>query len=153
MRIPFLALCLGGLGACTIVKASPAPAAEAPRYGALMAEIGRRFELFGHAAKAHRYELAAYELHELEEIFEGELSRAEAPEVGGVNLDGLREAFIETHLEELSRAVRSRNDQAIAAAFSNAAATCSGCHKATEHAFIEIPSELGAPVPRLDPLP
>jgi len=55
-----------------------------PRYGQAMHEIGRRFEVLGRAAAAGRYELARYELDELNEVVEDDLPRAKAPQVGDV---------------------------------------------------------------------
>lgn len=47
----------------------PAPSAPAIGYGTAMADIARRFELFERAAAAGRYELADYQLGEIEEQF------------------------------------------------------------------------------------
>lgn len=124
-----------------------------PRYGALMSEVGRRFELLGRAAVARRWELAAFELHELEEVFE-ELRTAELPhQKGDADLRGLEEAFINTYPPELKAALSARDSAVFTEAFGNAAATCNGCHKASAHGFIEVPAEPGAAVPRLDPVP
>lgn len=126
---------------------------QRPRYGALMSEMGQRFELLGQAAVARRWELAAFELHELEEVFE-ELPTAQPPEdIGDVDLRGVEQAFINTHPSELDSALTARDSSAFSAAFARAAATCNGCHKTSTHGFIEVPSEPGAPVPKMDPLP
>jgi hypothetical protein len=126
---------------------------EAPRYGALMTEVGRRFEMIGKAAAAGRWELAAFELHELEEAFE-ELSGARQPEhPDGVNLAALEEAFSNTHPPELRIALEGKDLARVETAFARTAATCNGCHRETGHGFIEIPSQPGAAVPRLDPVP
>jgi cytochrome c556 len=128
-------------------------AAPKPRYGALMSEMGRRFETMGRAALAHRWELAAFELHEMEEVFE-DLANAPPPrESRDVDLAGIREAFLNTNPPELRSALASRDLAAFAEAFERAAATCNGCHKASGHAFIEIPLKPGASVPVLDPVP
>ena len=58
-----------------------APTAPQWRYGELMSEVGHRFETMGRAVKAHRYELAAFELDELQEIFEEDLPHAERPKL------------------------------------------------------------------------
>ncbi len=131
----------------------PSPgAAPRPHYGELMSEVGRRFEVAGRAALAGRWELAGFELDELGEVFE-ELPGAVPPEeTGGVNLRGLEQAFTGTNLPALRKAVGSQDAEGFASAFSGAAATCNGCHRETSHAFIEIPAEPGAGVPRLDPI-
>src|SRR3970282_1281949 len=56
----------------TSARMPPSSAPASARYGALMAAAGRRFELLGRAALSRRWELAAFELHEVEEAF-GEL--------------------------------------------------------------------------------
>jgi hypothetical protein len=133
----------------------PQPAAQSAgtHYGALMSEVGRRFELLGRAAVARRWDLAAFELAEMEETLE-ELPRAKQPEkTGGANLRGLEQALTSTSLPELKSALKAREPARFASAFGHAAAMCNGCHQASEHAFIEIPSQPGAGVPKLDPLP
>jgi len=128
-------------------------ATEPLRYGALMSEVGRRFELLGRAGAARRWELAAFELHELEEVFE-DLPKAKRPETtGGVNLRGIEQAFTGTHPAEIKAALDARDAMAFTTAFGRAAATCNGCHQATGHRFIEIPGEPGAGIPKLDPVP
>jgi hypothetical protein len=123
---------------------------QAPRYGALMLEVGRRFELLGEAADAGRWELAEFELQELEEVFD-ELALAPSPEESHeVDLQGIREAFLETHPPELASALQRRDTAAFAEAFERAALTCNGCHKASGHAFIEVPTVPGQRVPKLD---
>jgi hypothetical protein len=134
----------------------PSLGAPHERYGELMSEVGRRFEFLGRAAAARRWELAAFELEELEEIF-AELPAAEPPghmdEISLDNLSGIEEAFRNTHPPELSAALAGRDSAAVAAAFASTAATCNSCHRATGHAFIEIPAALGAGVPKLDRVP
>jgi mono/diheme cytochrome c family protein len=134
------------------VGAEPAPA-EGPRYGALMAEVGTRFERMGRAARAGRFELAEFERGEIEEIFEEDLPKAEPPrESAGVNLAGVAQAFAQTNLPDLKKAIESTDPSAIKRAYALAAETCNGCHRTSGHAFVEIPGQPGQPVPRLDPL-
>jgi hypothetical protein len=133
--------------------AEPAPEA-APRYGAVMAEVGIRFERMGRAMKAGRLDLAEFERGEIEEIFTEDLPRAEPPrESAGVNLLGVVQAFASTNLPELKKAIESRQEAAFVRAYQNAAVTCNGCHRASGHGFVEIPTEPGQAVPRLDPVP
>lgn len=128
----------------------PAAAAPTPRYGALMVEIGHRFELIGRAAKAKRFELAAFELHEMEEAFE-DLARANPPKASrDVPLGGMAEAFMTTHPEALRSALAKGDMAASRDAFQAAATSCNACHQASRHGFVEIPGEMGASVPRLD---
>jgi len=124
------------------------------RYGALMAEVGLRFERLGRAAVARRFDLAEFERGEIEEVFEEDLPKAEPPrESAGVNLAGVADAFRQTNLPDLKSALEAKDTAALGAAYSRAAETCNGCHRASGHAFIEIPGVPGRPVPRLDPIP
>lgn len=132
--------------------AAPASATQ-PRYGALMAEIGRRFELAGRAANANRFDLAAFEVGEIQELFESELPRAELPKEGSTAaLPALADAFAKTHPADLLKATHAKDGRAFAEAFQRASATCNGCHQASGHAFIQIPSAPGKSVPDLDPI-
>lgn len=127
---------------------------ERPRYGAVMAEIGRRFELAGRAFAAGRFDLASFEVEEMGEAFEGDLARAEPPKEGNAAaLPALARVFLETHVPELKKAAAARDRAAFAEAFKRAATKCNECHQASEHGFIEISTALGAAVPSLDPLP
>jgi hypothetical protein len=127
-----------------------APRAEhGPRFGALMVEIGRRFELLGRAAEAGNLALARYEVEELDEVF-ADLPRAELPDdVGGTNLAGLADAFARTNLPELKAALASGRPREVAAAFAQAAAVCNGCHRQSERPFIRVASEPGRAIPYL----
>jgi hypothetical protein len=117
-----------------------------------MAEIGRRFELAGRAAEAGRFELARFEIGELDEVFDDDLPRAELPREGaeGVDLRALARTFAETHVKALERAAASRDARAFAEAWRRAATDCNGCHAATKHGFLEVPLAPGASVPALD---
>lgn len=131
---------------------SPAAREAAPRYGALMAEVGRRFELAGRASAAGRFELASFEIEEMEELFEEDLPRAEPPKEGSsTSLPGMADAFLKTHPPELKKAAAAGDQAAFAGAFQRAAETCNACHKASGHGFIEIPSVPGKAVPDIEP--
>jgi cytochrome c556 len=144
-------LAAAGWSAVAVAGDPPAPQL---RYGELMSEVGHRFETMGRAVKARRYGLAAFELDELGEVFEEDLPHAERPKVPTeVNLEGLAEAFRQTHPPELNAAIKAHNQAAFAKAFARAAETCNGCHKTTGHQYIEVPSTPGSAVPKMDPLP
>jgi cytochrome c553 len=158
MRLPVcVAILLWGITSlsplgCERGKPS-AEGAGGARYGELMSEVGRRFELLGRAAGARRWELAGFELHELEETFE-DLPHAKPPEgADKVDLRALEQAFTNTHPPALQAALTAKDQGAFAKAFGETAGTCNGCHHASGHAFIEIPSEPGATIPKLDPVP
>lgn len=139
-------------------SAAPAPSAGSapvprPRFGAVMVEVGRRFELAGRAAQAKRFQLAAFEAGELEEVFEEVLPRAELPREGPTeSIRPLEEAFAAEYPKQLVQAARAKNLHAFTDAFARAADACNGCHQASGHGFIEIPGAMGQPVPSIAPV-
>lgn len=136
---------------CT--RSSPAPAAR-PRYGGVMAEVGQRFERAGRAASANRFELAAFEVGELDELFREDLPRAELPKEGApASLPAESDAFVKAYPARLKKAAAAHDLAAFSDAFRDAAVACNACHAASGHGFIEIPTALGKPVPSLDPAP
>lgn len=136
---------------------SPAPSAsaaapEGPHYGEVMSEIGHRFELSGRAAVAGRFRLAGYEIDELGEAIDEDLSRAEPPREGDPKkLASLLNELKSQRMPALTRAAKAKDASAYRGAFANAAKTCNACHEATEHPFVEVPEVPGGSVPRLDP--
>lgn len=130
-----------------------APAAPAITYGAAMADVGRRFEVFGRAAVAGRYELAAYELGELDEAFTEIVPHAAPPREGHPEvLPTMGATFTRETLAGLAASVAARDPAQVTAAFARAAAACNACHEASGHAFIEIPTTPGRAIPVTDPL-
>lgn len=117
-----------------------------------MTEVGRRFERIGHAAATGRWELADYDIGEIEEVFERDLPRAEKPEDVPVDPAPLAAAFAATVLPDLERAIAARDLAAFAAVYAGAARKCNECHQNAAKAFIEVPTALGVPVPYLPPV-
>jgi cytochrome c553 len=130
------------------------PRAQAPGFGEVMLQVGRRFELAGRAASANRFELAAFEVGELEELFENDMPRASLPKEGPTaQIPALTKAFLDSVPPELAKAATSKDQAAFAAAFQSAAAMCNACHESAAKGFIQVPSVPGQSVPVLDPLP
>jgi len=175
MRILPLFLALG-LGACTgaatesapAAQPAPAEASQPPRaappqddaeeqaapehYGEAMSELGHRFALAGKAAKANRFELAAYEVGEMYEVIDDDLAHASPPREGDPKkVAALLEQLRGKRLPDLSRAAVQTDPTAFATSFAETARTCNACHEATKHAFLQIPEQPGREVPRLDP--
>lgn len=118
-----------------------------------MADVARRFELVGRASAAGRFELAEYELGEIEEQFAETLPHASLPKEGHPEvLPKMVSAFVETNLPDLRRAITTRDRAQTAAAFERTAAACNGCHQASGHGFIEVPLVAGRGVPNTDPV-
>jgi hypothetical protein len=135
---------------CLSLAACKPPAPAPPRYGAVMAEVGRRFELCGRAARSGRFELAEYQLGELEELV-ADLPRAEPPrESARVDLVPIARAFAVEAPPRLAGALKARDAAALAAAWREVAARCNACHQASGHRFIEVPDQPGQSVPRVD---
>ncbi len=129
-----------------------APLESTVRIGAVMMETGRRFETAGRASTAARWELAEYEVHEILELFEADMPRALLP--GDCNdeiADRMFEDLDRTQLAALRQAAHDRDEEAFRARFARVAASCNGCHTACQVAFVEVPTEPGQTVPRLDP--
>lgn len=118
-----------------------------------MSEIGRRFELAGRAAAANRFELAGYEVGEMQELFDGDLPNADLPKEGPTAaLSTLADAFAKTQPAELAKAAKADDGRAFSEAFQRVAGACNACHEASGHGFIGIPSVAGQLVPDLAPL-
>ncbi len=131
----------------------PTPPVSARGYGSVMTDVAHRFELLGRASTAGRFELADYELGELEEELES-LESASPPKEGHPEvLPGLLANFQKTTVAELRGALTSRDRARFLAAFEHAAGACNACHQASGHGFIEVPTTPGQPIPMTSPAP
>lgn len=141
-------LCLALLtAACAgCCRTSPPPIT---RFGDLMAEVGRRFERAGRAANAGRWELVAYDVGELGELFGDDLPHAAPPDNVHVDVRALAATFARERLPALAQAAAHRDAAQFAQAFSATAAACNACHTAAAHGFIVVPSVPGMAVPLL----
>ena len=107
-----LALCAG----CARPDGNAVPE-RTTDYGARMLEVGQRFERLGRAGVARRWDLAAYEVEEIEEVFE-ELPLAKPP--GETSEEALRQierGFLSAGSEALEKALASRDTTEFANAF------------------------------------
>ena len=147
--IPLLSLGLV-VGGCS--RQSSGRTFPSVAYGSVMADVGRRFELLGRASAAGRYELAEYELGELVEQFQDVLPHAAPPREGHPEvLPRMERAFLRAEVADLQRALASRDRAAASAAFERTATACNTCHRASGHAFIEVPTIPGRSVPNTEP--
>jgi hypothetical protein len=127
--------------------------APAVGYGTAMADVARRFEILGRAAAGGRFDLARYELGEIEEQFLQTLPHAAPPKDGHPEaLPPMARAFVETSVPELRRSIAARDRAEFASAFERAARACNGCHQASGHGFIEVPGAPGRSIPNVDPV-
>lgn len=147
-------------------SSSPTPAAAAPpvtpatiavtpparRFGDVMSEVARRFERAGRAVVAGRWDLADYDLGEIEEVFEQDIPHAERPPDVPVDPTPIAAAFAANTLPALQKAVAAHDTAAFARAYADASTACNGCHAAAAKKFIVIPSTPGVGLPDLSPL-
>lgn len=130
--------------------AVPAPAGK--HFGDLMFEVGRRFERAGRAVEAGRWALADYDVGEIEEVFGQDVPTAIMPEDVHVDLLPIAREFANSVPASLHKAIASHDKAAFEAAFASASERCNSCHEEAGKQFIQVPSKIGVPVPRLDPV-
>jgi len=148
-----LLLAIGGCYDREPIATVVAPEAHVD-FGTVMAQVARRFERAGRAMTAQRYDLAAYDIEELNELFTDDLPHAEPPkENSAALLLPIAAAFAQTHPGRLKAAAKAHDLAAYRDAFKEASAACNACHLASGHPFIQVPSTLEKPVPNLDFLP
>jgi hypothetical protein len=122
-------------------------------FGDVMAQVARRFEIAGRAADANRFELAEFEVGEMQELFEGALPGAELPKEGPTaHIPAMAKAFREQASPALKRAAAAKDRAAFGRAFEHAAGLCNACHQASAKGFIQVPALPGHTVPDLDPV-
>jgi hypothetical protein len=92
------------------------------------------FATLYHAARAQRWELAAYQAEELEE------NLTQAARVGGPYAQSLKD-FLKEQVQPLQKTITSQNTEQFRTVFQATVEGCNDCHKATQHAFITIPQE------------
>jgi hypothetical protein len=90
------------------------------------------FATLYHAARAGRWELAAYQAEELDENV---ASAAQATAIYTPLLTNYRKDFV----QPLQQAVAAQSAAQFSIAFRAAVNGCNHCHQATKHAFITIP--------------
>jgi len=119
-------------------------------FGTVMLGVAHRFELVGRAYKAKRLELATYELEELEEAFRDDIPLTQLPPLpAGVSITPFINAMTTTAVPALRKAIESKEDKEIVAAFEAMAKTCNACHASAGRAFIDVPTTPGETVPKL----
>src|SRR5919198_926649 len=87
------------------------------------------FATLYHAARAERWEQAAYQAEELAE------NLIQAARVGGPYAQSLKD-FLKEQVQPLRKTITSQNTQQFRTAFQATVEGCNDCHKATQHAFI-----------------
>ena len=143
MKLALLLLVASCAGSAPYTAAPTA--APGRRLGDAMDEAGMRFGRAGRAVLSGRYELAGYDLHELDEIFSDDL--ATSTWHGKAKLADLARTFASERIPALRAAVTAHDRAGYERAAADAARACNDCHKAADQAYIEISPALGAEVP------
>ena len=115
----------------------PSPAKpEHRRGGELMIEVGTRYARLPREIATDRWELAAYDVHELREAFEDDL----LPRAWADNPTMQHEAktFLSGPLAALEASARTRDGAGWPATFDATTKACNACHAAAHVTFIEI---------------
>lgn len=86
------------------------------------------------AVQAARWELAAYQADELGE------NLTQAVPTAGPYAPFLKD-YVKDYVQPLQQAIMTRQTEQFRTAFQAAVGGCNDCHRATQHAFITIPSE------------
>ena len=115
-------------------KAQPDHQAPEVDLAPFMIRNAYHFATLYHAARAERWELAAYQAEELQE------NLTNATRVAGPYAPFLKD-FRKEYVQPLQQAITTRNTEQFRTAFQAAVEGCNDCHKATKHAFITIPQE------------
>jgi hypothetical protein len=106
-----------------------------------MIEIGYRFALAGRAAESQSFELAGYEIGVLREALAAARAAPRPADVPkSVNLDGLRDAFLQKTLPPLEKAARARDLHSFRNAYAAAVVQCNGCHRSAGKPFLKVPA-------------
>jgi len=108
----------------------------APGLGEYMTTIQLHAGKLWFAAKAANWDLAIYELHELEETMEA-VKKLNA-EKNGVKISGVMDAVLRTQIAQLEQAIKRTNPGEFQKAYDETLSACNGCHNESGHKFIQI---------------
>jgi len=108
----------------------------APGLGEYMTTIQLHAGKLWFAAKAANWELALYELHEMEETMEA-VKKLNA-EKNGVKISGVMDAVLRTQITQLEQTIKRKNPGEFHKAYDETLNACNGCHTESGHKFIQI---------------
>jgi len=127
------------------VQADLANAKElAPGLGEYMTTIQLHAGKLWFAARAGNWELAAYELHELEETMES-VKKLNAVK-NGVKISNVMDAVLQTQIAQLEKSIKRKNQTEFQNAYDETLSACNGCHTESGHMFIQIIRPSAPPV-------
>lgn len=103
-----------------------------PGLGMLMNAVQAHHLKLWKAGANSNWELAGFEIHELEERFEDiEKFHSEHEETKQLSI-------IYPSIESIEKAVSNQNRQEFVVSYENLTATCNSCHQVNDHPFIKI---------------
>lgn len=96
------------------------------------------------AAKASHWELAAYELHELEETMETVIKLN--AEKNGVKISNIMDAVLKTQISQLEESIKRKSQTEFQRSYDETLSACNGCHRESGHRYIQIIRPTAPPV-------
>jgi hypothetical protein len=96
------------------------------------------------AAKAGNWELAAYEIYELEETMES--VKKLNIEKNGVKISGVMDAVLKTQIPQLEEAIKRKSQTDFHKAYEETLSACNDCHTESGHKFIQVIRPTAPPV-------
>lgn len=116
----------------------------APGLGEYMTTLQLHTGKLWFAAKAGNWELAAYEIHELEETMES--VKKLNVEKNGVNISGVLDSVLKTQIAQLEDAIERKSQAEFHKAYEETLSACNGCHTESGHKFIQVIRPTAPPV-------
>jgi hypothetical protein len=136
------------VGLQDLLKRSQADLATAkdlvPGLGEYMTTIQLHAAKLWFAAKASNWELATYELHELEETMEA--ARKLNIEKNGVKISNVLDAVLQTQIAQLEESIKRKNQIDFQKSYDETLSACNGCHTEAGYKFIQIVRPTAPPV-------
>ena len=116
----------------------------APGLGAYMTTIQLHAAKLWFAAKASNWDLAAYEVHELEETMEP--VKKLNVEKNGVKISNVMDAVLQTQIAQLEESIKRKNQTDFQKSYDETLSACNGCHTEAGYKFIQIVRPTAPPV-------
>jgi hypothetical protein len=127
---------LAGASYSLRAQTAPEPKLWQPGLGEYMVGIQRHHAALSFAGQAGNWELASFELKELEEGFDD--ARQFQPLHEKVDVKQLLDSILPPVLKPLHESIEKADKQLFAKGFEALSSACNGCHQAANVAFIEI---------------
>lgn len=97
------------------------------------------------AGRAGNWQLANFAIHEMEEGLE-DMAKLH-PNYKDSPIGPMIESSVKAPIEEIEKAIKSRNRAAFTGAYDRLTAACNTCHRSTNHGFIVIQRPVGSAFP------